>query len=373
MLKKTLISALLLAPLVAQAESSIPEQYAYLGVHGSLQFFDIGDHINGGFLEDTLFPGVQYGYRFKNNLSAQLWWEQNDADVENGPGDVTLTNYYLSGRYHYRDNSWLGFEPYTGAAIGNQKVHVIDRNEVMAGFEMGVQQGFAKRFILDFGFRPVYGFTTERWDAQLYAGLNIAFAMSGYGDSGYGKSDSTAKPAPAAAPAAAAIDPAAAAVTAAVAIDTDGDGVPDSADQCPDTVTGAKVDANGCQLVLKEDIRETLYVQFAVGTSTVSEESIPEIERVATRLGEFPSANLVLEGHTDDSGSAELNRRLSQQRAEAVRQVMIDRFDIDGDRIRAVGRGEDAPAFANDTAANRAKNRRVEAILEAERTVPQSR
>lgn len=371
MMKKTLISALLAAPITVNAGSSIPEQYAYLGIHGSLNFFDIGDHINGGFLEDTLFPGVQYGYRFRNNLSAQLWWEQNDANIENGPGDVTLTNYYLSGRYHYRDNDWLGFEPYTGAAVGNQKVHVIDRNELMAGFEMGLQRGFAKRFIFDVGFRPLYGFTTERWDAQLYAGLNIAFAMSGYGN-GY----KTADAAPAAAAqstATAALDPAAAAVTAAAIIDSDADGVPDSSDTCPTTPAGAKVDADGCQLVLEEAIRETLYVQFAVGTATVSEASMPEIERVATRLREFPSASLVLEGHTDNSGSAELNRRLSQQRAEAVRQVMIDRFAIDAERIRAVGRGEDAPAFANDTAANRAKNRRVEAILEAERTVPQTR
>jgi len=122
---------------------------------------------------------------------------------------------------------------------------------------------------------------------------------------------------------------------------------------------------------LTEDIRETLYVQFSTAGSTVAEASMAEIGRIANLMREFPDVQLLLEGHTDSSGGADLNLRLSQQRAAAVKQVLIDRFSIDGSRIDTIGRGEDAPAFSNDTAEGRAKNRRVEAVLKAQRTVTQ--
>jgi outer membrane protein OmpA-like peptidoglycan-associated protein len=76
-------------------------------------------------------------------------------------------------------------------------------------------------------------------------------------------------------------------------------------------------------------------------------------------LKEHTSVRLQIEGHTDNAGPAEQNRTLSQQRADAVRQYMIDK-GIDGSRLTAVGFGPDKPVADNKTPDGRAKNRRVE-------------
>ena len=78
-----------------------------------------------------------------------------------------------------------------------------------------------------------------------------------------------------------------------------------------------------------------------------------------------PGTEAVIEGHTDDVGDADLNRRLSRRRAESVMNYLIDEFDIDESRLSAVGYGPDEPIASNETSAGRRKNRRVVATLTA--------
>lgn len=352
------------------AEHNVPANYGYAGLHLTEHFFDITDHGANADLDAGLLPGAQFGLRFMDQWSVQVWGEEGDLGNATGGGDFTFTHYFVSARHHYSDNELLGFEPYTGAAVGHQDA---DGNEdTLGAFELGLQRGLGKRFVLDLGARPAYSFDNERWDGQIYAAIN--FVVGGGSDSTDSASRSLAEVVEREATQAEKVakDAADQAKTAVVAaVDSDGDGVADPLDKCADTSAGAKVDESGCNVVLTEDIRETLYVQFSTGGTTVAEASIAEIGRVADRMREFPDVQLLLEGHTDSSGGADLNRRLSQQRAEAVKQVLVDRFSIDGSRIDAVGRGEDAPAFSNDTAEGRAKNRRVEAVLKAQKTVTQ--
>jgi OmpA-OmpF porin, OOP family len=351
------------------AETAVPANYGYVGLHLSKYFFDIGGHYSNPDFDPSLLPGAQFGLRFKDQWSVQGWWEDGDLDNADGGGDASFTHYFISARHHYRKNEFFGFEPYTGAAMGHQKIDSDD--ETLGAFEFGLQRGLGKQFVLDLGARPTYSFDNERWDGQLYAAINLVVGSEGSarGDSAprsvaevverkVEQAQTVAK------------DTADQAKSAVIAVvDSDGDGVADPLDRCPGTRAGAKVDADGCQVTLSEDIRETLYVQFATGGTSVADASIEEIGRVARRMQEYPDARLMLEGHTDSSGSADQNRQLSQQRADAVKQVMIDRFNVDAARIDAVGRGEDAPAFSNDTAEGRAKNRRVEAILQAQKTI----
>jgi len=84
---------------------------------------------------------------------------------------------------------------------------------------------------------------------------------------------------------------------------------------------------------------------------------------------EYPESQLMLEGHTDSIGRATYNQALSQARASAVKRVLIDRFRIDASRIDSIGLGESQPVADNATEAGRARNRRVEAIIEASRQV----
>ncbi len=102
-------------------------------------------------------------------------------------------------------------------------------------------------------------------------------------------------------------------------------------------------------------------VVFAPGSSTIT----PEIEQALAGFpGFFRRANrpVFIFGHTDDTGDPEENRRLSQERADAVRNFFISK-EINPDTITAEGKGQDEPAESNATPEGKAKNRRVEIVI----------
>ena len=143
--------------------------------------------------------------------------------------------------------------------------------------------------------------------------------------------------------------------------DGDGDGVNDDADRCPSTPSGVEVDAEGCQ-VLFEPTKKTLIlegVNFETGKSTLTPESETILNGVAESLVANDTIRVEVVGHTDNTGSIALNRRLSQARADAVRQYLSSR-GVAEDRLRSRGAGPDQPVASNRTAEGRAQNRRVE-------------
>ena len=145
--------------------------------------------------------------------------------------------------------------------------------------------------------------------------------------------------------------------------DTDGDKVVDRDDKCPNTPAGLEVDSNGCQRLFNAAAGKTTLVlsgvNFRSGSSALTPTSRPILDRVAEALVNNPTVKVEVGGHTDNSGSAATNRRLSQARANSVRAYLISK-GVDGSRVSAVGYGPDQPTVPNNTAANRAANRRVE-------------
>lgn len=87
--------------------------------------------------------------------------------------------------------------------------------------------------------------------------------------------------------------------------------------------------------------------------------SEPELERLVGIMKQNPKIHIELGGHTDNEGYRSANIRLSQQRADAVRNYLIEK-GVDARRIRSVGYGPNHPVAPNDTEDNKAKNRRVE-------------
>lgn len=86
------------------------------------------------------------------------------------------------------------------------------------------------------------------------------------------------------------------------------------------------------------------------------------IDRLAAVLSRHPERRLMIEGFTDSTGSEAYNQRLSERRADAVRQALM-RAGVSADRIQMQGLGEGYPVASNDTAAGRQQNRRVEIIF----------
>ncbi len=153
--------------------------------------------------------------------------------------------------------------------------------------------------------------------------------------------------------------------------DSDGDGVVDVNDKCPNTPAGTKVDGSGCPLakpviyiteedkkVVKDAIKN---LEFDLGKATIRDHSLPSLDRVAQLLID-KNFSLKLAGHTDNTGSDELNMRLSKDRAEAIKAYLVSK-GANASRIEATGYGETQPIATNKTAAGRQANRRVEFTL----------
>ncbi len=147
--------------------------------------------------------------------------------------------------------------------------------------------------------------------------------------------------------------------------DGDGDAIPDKVDACPKVKGSADKDPkkHGClhrvvvtldQIVINERVR------FATGSPRIKKQSNPLLDDVAAVLKDNPRILKVeVQGHTDDRGSASLNKRLSQLRADAVMHALVKR-GVAKERLVAKGYGMDKPIADNGTEQGKAKNRRVQ-------------
>ena len=149
--------------------------------------------------------------------------------------------------------------------------------------------------------------------------------------------------------------------------DRDGDGVADIDDRCPDDPGPAS--NLGCP-ELKEEAKEILAiamenVEFDFNKATLRSESFDELDAIAQVMREYPAYKLRISGHTDSVGSDEINQSMSERRARSCFEYLSS-IGIPTGRMSHVGFGETRPIESNDTAAGRARNRRVEFDLYVE-------
>ena len=105
----------------------------------------------------------------------------------------------------------------------------------------------------------------------------------------------------------------------------------------------------------------TLYINFDTGKSTIKADSEPQIEQIAEMLRQNPGLIISIEGHTDNVGSYDSNKKLSLDRANSVMSTIASK-GIPQSRMSAAGRGAERPIADNRTEDGRAKNRRVEIV-----------
>ncbi|XID75402.1 outer membrane protein Omp38 [Alkanindiges sp. WGS2144] len=120
---------------------------------------------------------------------------------------------------------------------------------------------------------------------------------------------------------------------------------------------------------LTEDLKMELRVFFDTNKSNIKDQYKPEVAKVAEKLQEYPNATAMIEGHTDNTGPRKLNERLSVARANSVKSMLVNEYNIGADRLTTQGFAWDRPIAPNDTKEGRAMNRRVYAVITGSRTV----
>jgi len=147
--------------------------------------------------------------------------------------------------------------------------------------------------------------------------------------------------------------------------DTDGDGIFDDKDKCPkepETRNGFE-DQDGCPDTVPEAVKKfTGVIQgiyFDQNKATIRAQSSPVLGKAAKVLSQFTSVRIEITGHTSSEGDAEFNQKLSLDRAEAVKDWLIQAGTA-ADRIAIRGAGPSEPIADNKTNAGREKNRRIE-------------
>ena len=147
--------------------------------------------------------------------------------------------------------------------------------------------------------------------------------------------------------------------------DTDGDGMVDSQDKCPEKPENINSyqDDDGCPDVVPEKLKKfsgaIKGIEFETGSAKIIAKSFPFLDAAAAVLQEFKDTSIEVQGHTDNVGAAEANKKLSLDRAESVKAYFVGK-GIFAERITTVGMGPEKPVADNKDAKGRAKNRRIE-------------
>lgn len=143
--------------------------------------------------------------------------------------------------------------------------------------------------------------------------------------------------------------------------DSDNDGVNDEEDKCP--ATPGPASNQGCPEIKQAVIDKINYaaknILFATGSTKLLPASFKSLNEVAKIMNDDASLMLDIDGHTDNTGTADKNQALSENRANAVKAYLASK-GVAESRMTATGHGQDSPIADNKTAAGRTKNRRVE-------------
>mgnify|MGYP001819664341 FL=1 len=290
-------------------------------------------------LDDTDTPWTSLEWAFNDNWAAEIFYAEDDTRQEDGLFKADVSTWQISALYY--GGSYIGkpnrVRPYVvfGAGEIDYDADFADTVETTLNGGLGLRWMLTKRFGARLEWRMLYSLDESKRDSILTAGINYYL----------GRVDPPPPPAP---------------------VDSDGDGVTDDIDQCPNTPAGTRVDSVGCPLPVAQVASIKMKVNFAFDSDVVEERYFNDIGELAAFLKRFEDIYVDIEGHTDSIGPDDYNMSLSQRRAQAVVDLLVNEHGIAPQRLSAVGFGETQPVASNDTEEGRAQNRRVMATLEVE-------
>lgn len=349
----TLSSLLLLLPSLAYSqEQPAAEELvgrAYIGIHGMKINTDDDRMLPQGgvdYIKHGSGVGGEVGYRFTE--FSELRFSYTDLNLTKSGGLVTTpSGSNVALNYLYFPNK-ANFYLMAGAS----ELEVVDSN-LSANLGAGYRHYVSERSAIYLEANGHYQFDDNHKDMSAQIGFIYFF-----GDSA--KKSVQSKPVIAQQMATKATAPVVAPVVVQ-ATDSDKDGVVDSQDQCNNTPSGDQVDSYGCTIFTDENDELNLQVKFDNAKAVVKDEYLDEIKVAADFLRQYPNISLSINGHTSSQGSAAYNKLLSQKRAQAIVDVLINQFDVDASRLTAHGFGEEQLLTQGTTAADHAENRRIEA------------
>jgi outer membrane protein OmpA-like peptidoglycan-associated protein len=285
----------------------------------------------------------------------------NGARVNNGRGTGHLDTYGYSLDVLGILNRTGLFSPYLTVGVGAESNVFVPGNELTNHTKLMTQAGVGTYINLwrssdgtrAFSLRPE---VKARWDDPGHGQHLVDYlALFGFQYS-FGGSP-TPQPPPPPPPPPPPVSQAAPPVAAVPATppDSDHDGVPDNIDQCPNTPPGVQVDAVGCPLKGSITLEG---VNFEHNSADLTTTSHAALDPIADGLKKHPRLKIELQGHTDSTGSPPYNLKLSQRRADSVRNYLLQQ-GVTGEQLVAKGYGQTQPIASNKTADGRSKNRRV--------------
>lgn len=145
-------------------------------------------------------------------------------------------------------------------------------------------------------------------------------------------------------------------------LDGDNDGVPDGLDDCPYTLVGVEVDKHGCIDLSMFAHPMVLHIDYAPGSFEVDPNNLERLKQLAGTLNFVSDLKLEINGYTDNIGTSQANKQLSEKRARRVRDYLVT-YGVDSSRITVNGRGETDFIADNQTARGRERNRRIEIVF----------
>lgn len=336
-------SVLLAAGLMGAAGQSAADEGRIYVAPGA-QWIDFDGERGVG---DDVGPAVGLGFGLTERLDIEFNASRVKPEFLTRAGEDNVRHLRLDLLYG-PDNSQPGqISPFVVGGIGDNEFR-LNKDDTILNLGGGFRYRITDRFEWRAAARTFFGLDDRAHDFGVDTALLLHF----------GEASRTERVPPTPAPA-----PAPQPQPQARVMDSDGDGVPDDRDRCPDTPSAHAVDDDGCSIMIEEVAEIELRVEFDFDSDVVKPQYYDDIGRVAEFLDEYEDTVAELGGHTDSTGPEEYNQGLSQRRANAVREVLIERFDVHPGRVTAVGYGESEPVATNDTPAGRQENRRVMSVM----------
>lgn len=280
-------------------------------------FEDEGELYGAGasyFLTDDVSLGLSYG---------EYHDVTSDDPVNGSHKNIKGSLTSLDAAYHFGAPG-VGLRPYVSAGVAHQSIGQAARSgrdhSTYANIGAGLKYYFTENLFAKASVDGMHNI--DRGDSEWMAGVGVGLNFGG-GARQVAAVEPTSEPAP------------------APIVDTEPEPAP-------------------------EVVRVELDVKFDFDKSRVREESYGDIKNLADFMQQYPQTSTTVEGHTDSVGTDQYNQRLSERRAEAVRDVLVNQYGVEGGRVNSVGYGESRPVADNATDAGRQINRRVEAEVEAQ-------